>query len=186
MNRHVVLLSLISLFSHHVSAQSKPNDAISRQIKALNCGKTVTLSYDQGSNVSKLMAVTDNFNGAGRVGVQAMNFAVGFMYSGRELTKAPDKILLTFWVLTKKPRFAENHNLLVTGGSGSLDLGRARDAAKPRENMEYLNFEISREDLSKIAAGPSTQIQLGEAGLTFTRSQLKAISDLLVLSDPTR
>ena len=89
MNRHVVLLSLILAgFASIVSGQSKPNDAIARQIKALNCAKTVTLSYDQGSNVSKLMAVTDNFKGAGRVGVQAMNFAVGFMYSGKELTKA--------------------------------------------------------------------------------------------------
>ena len=39
--------------------------------------------------------------------------------------------------------------------------------------MEYLNFEISREDLSKIAAGPSTQIQLGDAGLDVHCSSLR-------------
>ena len=70
--------------------------------------------------------------------------------------------MLTFWVLTKKPRFAENHNLLVTGESGRLDLGAARYAAKPRENMEYLNFEISREDLAKIAQDAAGRFSLGD------------------------
>lgn len=180
------LTFMIATISINSFAQSKPNESISKQIKTLRAEKTFTLSYDQNSNVSKLMAVTDNFDGAGRIGVQAMNFAIGFMYSGQALTKAPDNIMLTFWVLTRKPRFAANHSLFVNGGNGNMDLGAARYAAKPRENMEYLNFEISREDLAKIAGESNAQFQLGEAGLTFTRSQLKAISDMLILSDPTR
>ena len=180
------LTLMIAMLAINSTAQSKPNDSISKQIKALRAEKTFTLSYDKNSNVSKLMAVTDNFDGAGKIGIQAMNFAIGFMYSGQELTKAPDNILLTFWVLTKKPRFAANHSLFVNGGGGNLNLGAARYAAKPRENMEYLNFEISRENLATIAGESNARIQLGEAGLAFTPTQLKAISDILILSDPAR
>lgn len=180
------LTFMIATLAINSLAQSKPNESISKQIKSLRAEKTITLSYDQNSNISKLMAVTDNFDGAGKIGIQAMNFAIGFMYSGQALSKAPDNILLSFWVLTKKPRFALNHSLLVNGTEGNLDLGVARYAAKPRENMEYLNFEISRENLEKIANEPNARIQLGEADLTFTRSQLKAISDILILSAPER
>lgn len=180
-----ILLVLATVFlTSSTSAQPKSNDAISRQIKALKIEKTFTLSYDQNSNVTKLMAVTENFSDldAGNTGIQAMNFAIGFMYSGKELAKAPDNVLLTFWVLAKKPRFAVSNNLLLL--ATNFDLGSARYAAKPRQNMEYLNFEISRENLKKIAGERDARIQLGEAGLTFTSSQLKAISDIITLSDP--
>ena len=32
--------------------------------------------------------------------------AMGFFYPGDALKEAPDPIMLTFWILTKKPRFA--------------------------------------------------------------------------------
>jgi len=84
--------------------------------------------------------------------------------------------------LTKKPRFAANHNLMV----GDIDLGTARYAAKPRENMEYLNFEISRENLSKIALESNVRFQLGEAEFSFSRDQLKILADIVILSDPVQ
>jgi hypothetical protein len=167
-------------------AQSKSNDAISKQIKALGSSKTIELTYDQNSNVSKLRAVTENFQDSGKTGVQAMNFAIGFMYPGRELARAPENLLLTFWVLTKKPRFASNHNLTLNYAAGMLDLGPARYVAKPREDMEYLNFEISRDDLAKMIGQPNPSLKLGEFQLTLTPGQQKAISDLLILSDPAR
>lgn len=184
MNKYLFLLVTTTVLAFSTSAQTKSNDAISKQIKALRSEKTFTLNYDQNSNVSKLMAVTDNFADAGKIGVQAMNLAIGFMYSGRELIKAPDNVLLSFWVLTKKPRFAVNHNLLLL--NANVDLGPARYISRVRDNMEYLNFEISIENLEKIANEPNGRIQLGEAELTLTRSQLKAISDMLVLCDPKR
>ncbi len=184
MNRKVLLLVTLAVLALSAPAQTKSNDAISKQIKALKSEKVFTLSYDENSNVSKLMAVTDNFADAGKIGVQAMNFAIGFMYSGKELAKAPDSILLSFWVLTKKPRFAANHNLLLPGSN--LDLGTARYVSRPRDNMEYLNFEISIENLGKLVDEPNSRIKLGEAQLTLTRSQLKSISDMLILCDPDR
>ncbi|MEO7674080.1 MAG: hypothetical protein ABIU09_08405 [Pyrinomonadaceae bacterium] len=183
MNKYLILLVTLAFLVFSASAQTKTNDAISRQIKTLRAEKTISLSYDQNSNVSKLMAVTDNFDGAGSIGIQAMNFAIGFMYSGQSLAKAPEDMILTFWVLTKKPRFAANHNLSITGVGVNLDLGAARYVSRTRDNMEYLNFKISRENLAKIAGESNARIQLGEAGLRFTSSQLKAISDILILSD---
>ena len=170
------------------AAQLKPNEAISKQIKALRIEKTFSLSYDQISNVSKLMAVTGNFTDrdAGRIGAQAMNFAIGFMYVGQSLAKAPDNMILTFWVLTKRPRFAANHNLFVFGSQTSLDLGTARYVSRLRDNMEYLNFEISRENIAKIVSQPDANVKLGEFEINFTREQIRNLSDLLTLSDPTK
>ena len=186
MKKATILIAALFFLALSIPAQSKSNDAISRQISALKSGKAITLTYDQNSNVSKLMAVSENFpdQETGRAGIMAMNFAIGFMYPGKSLISAPDKLLIAFWVMTKKPRFAASHNLLVP--RIDLDLGAARYVAKPRLNMEYLNFDLSREDLEKIAAQPNAQIRLGNADLTFTRAQIKAISDVLIISDPAR
>lgn len=184
MKRSIFVAVIIASLALLAQAQAKSNDAISKQIKDLKAGETFRLSYDQNSNVSKLMAVTENFpdRDASRIGIQAMNFAVGFLYSGQSIAKAPDNLILTFWVLTKKPRFTANHNFTV----GSIDLGTARYASKPRENIEYLNFEISRENLAKIAVESDVHFQLGDAEFSFTRSQLKTLADILILSDPSR
>lgn len=183
----LLFLPILTVFlSSSAAAQAKSNEAISRQIRTLKSEKVIELSYDQGSNVSKLRAVTENFPDAGKAGVLAMNFAAGFMYSGREITRAPENILFTFWVLTKKPRFAANHNFVLNDSTGGRDLGQARYVAKPREDMEYLNFELSRADLEKIASQPVAGFKLGESEFVFTKGQQKAISDLLTISDPAR
>jgi hypothetical protein len=59
----------------------------------------------------------------------------------------------------------------------------ARYAAKPREQMEYLNFEISRENLMKIAGQTEVRFQLGDEEFTFTKSQMKLLADLLVVTE---
>jgi hypothetical protein len=182
MKKIIFAVTLIIALSVFAQAQAKSNNAIADQIKTLGSSK-IELTYDRNSNVSKLMAVSDNFPDAGKAGVQAVNFAIGFMYPGQELTRPPENILLTFWVLTKKPRFAANHNLVLDSGR---DLGVARYTPKPRQDMEYLNFEISRADLAEIVSRPNAGFKLGEFQLSFTRSQQKAISDLLILSDPAR
>ena len=181
------LLLAVALLSLPVlsNAQSKPNNAIIQQIRLLKAEETLELSFDQNSNTSKLMAVSENFSSreAKRVGILAMNFAVGFHYAGSGLSKSPDPILLTFWVLTKTPRFGENHSLTVVTGDEMLVLGNARYVAKTRQDMEYLNFEISRTDLAKIAGQTDVRFKLGTAEFRFTPRQLKLFADLLAVSE---
>ena len=182
-----IILTAVAVISmaFAANAQDKPNSKISAQIKTRQSEKIFTFGYDQASNTSKLMAVSENFSSseAKGAGIQAMNFAVGFYYPGETLAKSPDPILLTFWVLTKKPRFGADHSLTVVTGEEMLVQGSARYVSKPKQNMEYLNFEISREALSKIAAQSEVRFKLGESEFTFTRQHLKVFADLLEVSN---
>lgn len=184
MYRLILLTVVLTSLSFSVSAQAKTNAVISRQIREAGGERTFSITYDRNSNVSKLMAVSGNFSDgdADKIGAQAMNFAVGFMYPGESLAKAPDTVIFTFWVLTRRPRFTQNHSF----SAGGLDLGAARYVSKPRENMEYLNFDITREDLQKIAAATTTRIKLGDYDIQFTGQQVKILRDLLKLSDPSK
>lgn len=188
MKRLFLLSATLLLLSVLSSAQSKPNDAIIQQIKLLKAEKTLELTFDQNSNTSKLMAVSENFSSgdAKKAGILAMNFAVGFHYAGPSLSKSPDPILLTFWVLTKKPRFGEAHAFTIVAGDEMLVLGNARYVAKTRQDMEYLNFEVSRADLAKIAAQRAVKFKLGPAEFQFTSGQLKLFADILEVSEMPR
>lgn len=179
----VVVLSILFL-SLNLTAQSKSNDAIVRELRELRVGKELTVTFDQPSNTSKIMGVADNFSNAEAdgAGIQAMNFAIGFYYPGDVLQRSPDPIMLTFWVLAKKPRFSTEHDLTIFGDQEIMTLGTARYVSKPRINMEYLNFEISRENLAKIAGRTNVKFRLGDEEFTFTRSQLKLLADLLTIS----
>lgn len=181
--KFILTLPLTLTLLTYASAQTKSNASIAKQISQLGSSRSIELSYDEGSNVSKLRGVSENFPHMGRVGVKAMNFAIGFMYPGREIAAAPAKMMFSFWVLTRNPRFAAGHDLIVLGGK---ELGPGRYAAKPREDMEYLNYEISREDLAMIAEQPQATFKLGQFELSFTRSQQKLIADVLKASDPAR
>jgi hypothetical protein len=176
-----VLMSLI-LLTVSISAQSRTNDVLIKQVKSLRAEKSITVSFNEAGNSSKIMAVTDNFSDseAHAAGVQAMNFAVGFFYPGKELAAPPNELHLAFWVLSKKPRFAESHGFKIVSGEQTFDLGDGRYAAKPREDMEYLNFSVTREDLSKLAQ-PGSRIQLGNFQFTLTPSQVNTIKNLLTL-----
>jgi hypothetical protein len=110
--------------------------------------------------------------------IQAMNFGLAFFYTGQSLTASPDAINLTFWVLTKKPVFASASDWKMS----ALDLGNARYAAKAADNMEYLNFKISRADLSKIAASDG-KFRVGGKDFSFTREHLLLFRHLLAISD---
>jgi hypothetical protein len=165
-------------------SQARTNDAISRQISELRSEKIFTLTHDEGGTSSKLLAVAENFSDreAGDAGLMAMNFATGFFYVGNVLERAPERVMLTFWVMSKKPRFAENHEFSVFAGDEVIVIGNGRYSAKPRENMEYLNYELTREDLAKIAARSNVRFSLGGREFTFSRQHLKIFADLLVLS----
>lgn len=180
MKKIITLAALIFTFSIAAAAQ-KSNDAITKRIKELNAEKSIALTYDDGAKTSKMMVVTGNFGDseAQNFGLQAMNFALAFYYQGQTLAAAPDEIMLTFWVLTKKPQFAESHALKFIAGKETIDLGEARYAAKPNQNMEYLNFKIAPADLALIARAPNVKINLGAGVFMLTAEQRKTLADLV-------
>jgi len=167
------------------SSQMLTNDLIRKRIDTLGAEKNISLTYDDPSKMSKLMAVSENFSKdeASRSGILAMNLAIGFYYPGDTIVKSPESFLLVFWVLSKKPRFAASHSMSVALSDEVLVIGSARYAAKPREQMEYLNFEISRESLTKIANRVEVPFKLGDEEFTFTKSQMKLLADMLVVTD---
>ena len=185
MKRLIALCAATLLLTLAASAQPLTNNVIRGRIKTQNAEKNIALTYDGAGQNTKIMAVSENFSkdDASRSGILAMNFAAGIFYPGESFVKSPESFLLTFWVLSKKPRFGSNHALTVSLRDEMLVIGSARYSAKPREQMEYLNFEISRENLMKIAGQTDVRFQLGDEEFTFTPSQMRMIADLLVITE---
>jgi len=179
-----VLAAVLLLIGLSTVSAQKSNDAIQKQIKSLHAEKSIFLTYD--GSASKLMATASNFADAEAqpAGLQAMNFGIAAFYPGQQLTTPPDTINFTFWVLSKKPRFATTGALEVTLAGGALNLGDYRYAAKASENMEYLNFKLKRDDLAKIAASASpVRFHLAGQNFTFTAEQLQLLRNFLAVSD---
>jgi len=185
MKRLIALCAATLFLTLAVSGQSLTNTLIRDRIRNQNAENSISLNYDAAGKTTKIMAVSENFSkdDAGRSGILAMNFAAGLFYPGDNFVKSPETFMLTFWVLSKKPRFGASHSLTVTVRDEVLVIGSARYAAKPREQMEYLNFEISRENLMKIAQQSDVRFQLGDEEFTFTKSQMKLLADLLLITD---
>ena len=186
MKKLFFIAALLTLTAAASVAQQRSNDEITREIKRLGVPK-IDVTYDAASKTSKIMAVSENFSNsdANAAGVLAMNFAMGLFYPGEAITTTPQSIHLTFWVLTKKPRFAENHHFTVDLDGRTIDLGDARYAAKPNQNMEYLNFDIPLTDLKAIGAGRDVLFKIGGRRFDPAQSQLKlirAISGVVDLS----
>lgn len=169
-----------------LQAQGKSNAEIERQLKSLGADRNVTLSFDLNANMSKLMAVSENFSDSesSKANVRAMNFAIGFFYPGQSFAQAPDPILLTFWVLSKKPQFGEDHSMTLFVADESIEIGDSRYVARTRDGMEYLNFHLSREVLTKIASNANARFRLGNAQFRFAIGQQRMLADLLLLSEP--
>ena len=180
----IAVAAAVVVFATHSAAQSLSNETIMNRIRSERAEKTITLTSDPGSKTSKIMAVSDNFvnSESSRAGVLAMNFAIGFFYPGAELKTAPETFQLSFWVLTKKPRFGAGHDLTVVLAEEMLVIGSGRYVSKPRDQIEYLNFELSRENLTKIASQTETRFKLGDNDFTFTRSKMKLFADLLTVT----
>lgn len=180
----ITIAAAIFVFSINTFSQLT-NDTIQHRIRSAHADKSISLTYDAVGKTSKLMAVSDNFSKdeASRSGVLAMNFAIGHIYAGDAITAEPENFLLTFWVLSKKPRFGVSHSMTVELSDEMLVIGSARYVAKPQQQMEYLNFEISRANLSKIARATDVRFMLGDEKFTFTRSQMKLLGDLLTITE---
>ena len=174
--RIIPLLFTILLFNIIIIGQEKTNDDINREIRSRGV-EHITVTYDQPGNASKLMAVSENFSSreADSAGVLAINFAMGFFYAGKSLKAAPESLHFAFWVLTKKPRFAENHHLIIELDGRTIDLGEARYAAKPNQNLEYLNFELSGANLNAMASSRKITFRIGERNFSATTSQMNLI-----------
>lgn len=181
MKRHLSITIVLLSLALSATAQ-KSNDAIQKQIKSLRADKQITLTFDGGS--TKIMAIADNFadSEAKSTGIQAMNFGMAFNYAGKDLAAPPETINFTFWVMSKKPKFADAHAWKATIGTETLDLGDARYVAKSGENMEYLNFKLKRDDLTKIA-NSTGKITIGITNFTFTASQLTLLKNIIAVSD---
>lgn len=183
MKKLVFIGALLTFVVSSALAQQKTNDEIEREIKRLDVQK-LDVTYDANSKTSKIMAVSENFSNSDveAAGVLAMNFAMGFFYPGQAIQNSPQSIHLTFWVLTKKPRFADNHHFTAELDGRSIDLGDARYAAKPNQNMEYLNFDIALSDLTAIGASRSVKFRLGRFSFTPTATQLRTIAAMVKVS----
>jgi hypothetical protein len=180
MKQLVFIGALITLAVSAALAQQKTNDEIAREIKRLGVSK-IDVTYDAASKTSKIMGVSENFSNSetGGAGILAMNFAIGFFYPGQTLTAPPQSVHFTFWVMTRKPRFAENHHFTAVVDGRSIDLGDGRYAAKPNQNMEYLNFDIPLSDLAAIASAKSVKFGLGRFSFTPTESQIQTIAAMV-------
>ena len=183
MKKYAFTLLLLILGCVFPALAQKSNDAIQKQIKTFKADKSIKLTSD--ANTSKIMGSAESFDQkeSSRAGIQAMNFGMAVFYPGRSLAASPGTINLTFWVMTKKPRFAADNNWTVNLAKGPLNLGNAGYAAKPASNMEYLNFKISRSDLAKITAENGVKFKLGPAEFTFTQSQLTLLKNFLTVTD---
>ena len=168
-----ILLLLVS-----AQAQKKSNTAIQQQLKSLGAGE-IGVHYDEASKVTTIKAVSENFSGneVNRVGVKAMNFGVGVIYPGAGLDRSPEHFMFSFWVMSGKPRFGYDRTFSVFLGSEALQLGEARYVAR-RDGMEYLNFNLTRDQTMKIASGSRVRFLLGRHEFVFTPSQLKLLADL--------
>lgn len=167
-------------------AQSKSNDVIAKQIKDAGAEKSITLRYDSAGNSSKVMFFSEDFgkNQYENLGLKTFTFGMAFFYAGKTLTAPPQTVNLTFWIQTKKPKFTDAHNVVLTSGAETFDLGEARYFSKPNENMEYLNFVIPYETLKKLSGGTNQTVKIGTSEFKFTPAQLKSVANYIKISDP--
>ncbi|MCA1589905.1 MAG: hypothetical protein LC734_05835 [Acidobacteria bacterium] len=182
MKKCCLFFAVLFAVSSSIAGQTKTNETIARQIQTLKAGKHIELIFDGGT--SRIKAVAENFSSkeADKAGIYAINFAVGFFYVGQSLAAEPNSLQFSFWVMSNRPAFTEASRLLIFAGGETIDLGTSRYAAKPRSRMEYLNFELTRASLAKIAAQSNTRLRLGNHEFTFTREHLNLIANVLLIS----
>ncbi len=164
------------LISLSLQAQAKSNSAIEQHLQS--SGVNATVDFSPNSKVTTLKGVADNFSDSEskRAGVRAINFAVGALYSGDKIDRSIDPLTLSFWIMSGKPRFGEDQTLVVVNGADITDLGSGRYVAR-RDGMEFINFNLSRIQFSKIAAAES--FILGSRQFTPTTTQKKLLREIL-------
>src|SRR5258706_14550562 len=96
--KNTVFSALTILLLALTASAQKTNDAIAKQIKSLKADKSITLTYDEASNASKIFVRADNFSEAEakKAGIQWMNFAMAYNYPDKDLDASPDYFELSF------------------------------------------------------------------------------------------
>jgi hypothetical protein len=181
----IVIIVFLSVFA---MAQTKSNEQILSQMKTLSVGKNIQLEFDKGSNYSKLLILSNELTNeqAKKNGLSSLTFGMMYGFNGKELTFTPNAFVLTFWAKGKNAKFAEAHNWTVNVDGEMLDLGDARYARRNSDDREFLNFSITRENLTKIAQAQNVSFSLGNFQLKFTAEQLKQFGNFVSLSDTTK
>jgi len=174
-------VSLILILTGIAFSQTKSAEAISKQLKTLKADKIYSLTYDKGSNNSKIYGFSENFDEAKASKLSFLRFGLAFFFSGTARSAKADSFTLTFQADGKKSLFTTSHAVKFTIDGAALDLGDARYVDK---DMEYLNFKLTREQLLKIAKGKIVKAKIGAIEVKFTPAHIKMFSDLLALSDP--
>lgn len=176
----IILLSAATAFS-----QLKSSEAIEKQLKTLKADKVFSLGYDKNSDFSKVYGFGEDFGEAQnkRNQVESMRFGLAFFFQGKDLKTAPNEYVMTFQAGTRQAKFSQAHSLKFTIDNENLDLGEARYANK-NDGTEYLNFKISRDQLSKLAKGKTVSLKIGNAEYTLAAAHLKMFADFFALSDP--
>jgi hypothetical protein len=173
---------VISMLAGAAFSQGKSSEALAKQLKTRKAEKVFELNYDKNSDVSKIYGFGQSFAEASRYKLEFFRFGLAFFFPGKTLASAPDWYALTFQAGGKKPLFAASHALKLTIDKEDLDIGEARYATK---DIEYLNFKLTREQLSKIARGKIVRAKIGDLEFTLTPEHIKMFADLLALSDPS-
>jgi hypothetical protein len=175
--KYLLPLAAVLFFATAISAQSKPNSSIEQQLSA--SGSNATVNFDANSKVTTLKGVAENFTDSDtkRAGVRAMNFAVGAIYAGDKIERSLDPLTLSIWIMSGgKHRFDEDHSLVAVMASERTELGTGRYTAR-RDGMEYLNFNLTREQITNLADA-STWI-VGGKQFAPTGAQKKLLRDIL-------
>lgn len=174
----IALTLSFTIFSH---AQAKSNDAINSQIKSLNVQKMVKLEYDGDS--TKMIGLGADFGDQdGKNGFSSFTFGMAFNYNGRSLPYSVPAFVMTFWAKPKGgQKFANSHALKFVVDGEEIDMGDARYTYK--NGMEYMNFMMNRDQLSKLANATEIAIKIGSAEFSALDSHKKLFSSLYTVSD---
>ncbi len=185
MTRRSLALFLILLSAAAAVSQTKNDAAMAQRLKDLKADKEFLLVYDEAGNTSKIYGFSADFGREQnrRNQVESFRFGLAFLFAGQTLKAVPEEYLLTFQAATKRAKFADAHRLIFTVDDTPLDLGEGRYANK-NEGIEYLNFKLSREQLSKLARGKNVSLKIGNADYSLSAENLKMLADLLALSEP--
>lgn len=184
MKKLIFILLIVVSVSTFAFAQSKSNETISNQIKSLNAGKNISLEYDKSSNYSKLMLLSDGFGSEQNKKNGLSQFTFGMMYgfNGNVLNNQPDVFILTFWAKGKNTHFANSHAWKAVVDGETIEIGEGRYAKKNGDEREFLNFVVSRENLTKIANGKNVGFQIGQAQFNVSAEMLQMFTNFLKIS----
>jgi hypothetical protein len=86
MTKFFSILPLVLILAGIALSQTKNADAISKQLKTLKADKIYSLTYDKGSNNSKIFGFSENFYEAKAAKLSFLRFGLAFFFEGTALS----------------------------------------------------------------------------------------------------